>query len=300
MSNDPNADPNDPNDWVMENYLHGDLIDSTGLITDSGGTGIVPVMYTAFGEILDGPGGGLGGGGSPSSGSAGILPAGHPRFAYAGGHGYETATTGNTPGPEGGLTLTGVNPNLPPITLQHVGFRWYQPDIGRFVQRDPAGFVADVNAYLYADADPVDVVDEAGLMSVKVWVRSVKGIWKVVKRSTAIAIAKKNSKSVLVKGAGSSRKAKTMADKAYPGKRVVRHDGHRPGWLPHYQPGTGGGRHIFYDAAIDPLEWLHDIDLEGMCLDALIDFLSEPLTDPPTVDWGPVDRAGQWRRYLDP
>jgi hypothetical protein len=55
---DPNADPNDPNAWSDRRYLHGDLIDSTGLLTDDvatddGATSVSSVFYTAFGEILD-------------------------------------------------------------------------------------------------------------------------------------------------------------------------------------------------------------------------------------------------------
>ena len=32
------------------------------------------------------------------------------------------------------LVLAGSNPRLSPVTLQHLGHRWYQPDTGRFVQ----------------------------------------------------------------------------------------------------------------------------------------------------------------------
>ena len=94
-------------------YLHGDLISSTMLLTDEsgqpvswGGVGVPPaVPYTAFGEPIT-----PGGVGQPP-------PAAATRYQYAGGYGYES----------GLITLYGVNPNLPPITLQHVGERWYQP-----------------------------------------------------------------------------------------------------------------------------------------------------------------------------
>jgi hypothetical protein len=126
--------------------------------------------YTAFGEILDPASGSPLTGDSGAAGGAGRLPAGHPRFAYAGGWGYETpagpgAGGGGSDGPAGGLTLACVNPLLPPIVLQHVGFRWYQPDTGRFVQRDPIGIRADFNVYLYAGSDPTADVDPEGLWS---------------------------------------------------------------------------------------------------------------------------------------
>ena len=59
------------------------------------------------------------------------------------------------------LVLYGANPNLPPITLQHVGARWYQPDIGRFVQRDPIWIFGWLNVYAYAKSSPVDAAEPA-------------------------------------------------------------------------------------------------------------------------------------------
>jgi len=35
--------------------------------------------------------------------------------------------------PDDGLGLAGVNSALPPIRLLHVGWRWYDPSLGRFV-----------------------------------------------------------------------------------------------------------------------------------------------------------------------
>ena len=81
-------------------YYHGDLVGSTMLTTDDSGDDVSTVAYSAFGEILDASG-------SPG----GTAPSGFPRYQYAGGHGYES----------GILSLAGVNPDLPPITLQHLG-----------------------------------------------------------------------------------------------------------------------------------------------------------------------------------
>lgn len=126
-------------------YFHGDLIRSTMLTTDRDSAPVSPVTtYTAFGEFVD-----------PAGNITGEPPADFPRYAYAGGWGYET----------GFLTLYGANPDLPPITLQHLGERWYQPDIGRFVQRDPVGIMGGLNVYLYCDANPLVCVDFSGLWS---------------------------------------------------------------------------------------------------------------------------------------
>jgi RHS repeat-associated protein len=111
------------------------------------------VYYSAFGEILTA-------GGSPG----GSAPAGFPRYQYAGAYGYET---GGFADDAHLLSLAGTNPHLPPITLQHVGARWYDPALGRFVQRDPIGILGGLNTYAYVFACPGNVVDPSG-----------KGIWK--------------------------------------------------------------------------------------------------------------------------
>jgi RHS repeat-associated protein len=125
-------------------YLHGDLTRSTNATSDgasgtfdSGGAA-GPFAYTAFGEHV--------GAGDPTTVS---------RYGYNGGWGYES----------GLLSLQGANTNLPPITLQHVGARWYQPGIGRFIQRDPIGIDDGLNVYGYCDGEPANQADATGLMS---------------------------------------------------------------------------------------------------------------------------------------
>ena len=82
--------------------------------------------------------------------------AGGTRYEYAGGYGYES----------GLLVLAGSNPRLSPVTLQHLGQRWYQPDVGRFVQRDPIGSGGGVNVYEYVSSDPAELVDPEGLEAI--------------------------------------------------------------------------------------------------------------------------------------
>ena len=144
-----------------ETYYHGDQIGSTMATSDdngdiaghSGGT-FAPIAYTAFGEFLDASG--LAGGDPPS---------GHPRYAYAGAFGYETGGFG---GDDRMLWRDGANPNLPPITLQHVGARWYQPEVGRFVQRDPIGIAGGINVYEYGTSNPNFSVDPDGQLVITV------------------------------------------------------------------------------------------------------------------------------------
>jgi RHS repeat-associated protein len=128
--------------------FQGDMIRSTMLLTDSnnGGAAVSDVTaYTAFGELV-----------TPNSELG-------TRYAYAGGWGYES----------GYITLQGVNTTLAPITLQHVGARWYQPGIGRFVQRDPIGIRGGLNAYLYCQANPLNRIDPDGKSG---WWKAIGGL----------------------------------------------------------------------------------------------------------------------------
>jgi RHS repeat-associated protein len=113
-------------------YLHGDLLDSTVMTTNDSGSAVASVAYTAFGEPI---------GTAPDT-----------RYQYAGGWGYESDL----------LILEGA-PATAPITLQHVGHRWYDPSIGRFIQRDPIGVSGGLNVYLYCSPNPLSVADPEGL-----------------------------------------------------------------------------------------------------------------------------------------
>ncbi len=127
------------------------------------------VTYTAFGEpvVPDGAGGWTVGG---------ELPIGMSRSGYAGGHGYES----------GMITLEGENSALPPITLLHVGERWYNPSTGRFVQRDPIGLRGGLNVYAYCGSQPMTAVDPSGCTSIVDWLVGVLGVgrngWLLGKR----------------------------------------------------------------------------------------------------------------------
>jgi RHS repeat-associated protein len=129
--------PYDPNSLKLG--YNGDMLRSTMLLTDQqGGTAVSAVCsYTAFGEPIT-QGAELG-----------------TRYAFAGGWGYES----------GYITLQGVNTTLAPITLQHVGWRWYQPGVGRFVQRDRIGIRGGLNTYTYCRDNPNRHVDPMGLAS---------------------------------------------------------------------------------------------------------------------------------------
>ncbi|MCG8408979.1 MAG: hypothetical protein MI923_27555 [Phycisphaerales bacterium] len=112
-------------------YAGNDLIGTKRLATDDNGAQIERLVYTAFGELVS----------STSS---------ENRYGYGGAWGYER--------PE-------VTDALEPWGWLHVGARYYDPSVGRFMQRDPIGMEGGLNVYVYAEANPVDVVDPDGLTS---------------------------------------------------------------------------------------------------------------------------------------
>jgi uncharacterized protein RhaS with RHS repeats len=50
-----------------------------------------------------------------------------------------------------------------PLPFIRIGYRWYDPSTGRFLQRDPIGIDGGLNVYAYCDGDPVSVVDPDGM-----------------------------------------------------------------------------------------------------------------------------------------
>lgn len=50
------------------------------------------------------------------------------------------------------------------LGLLHVGARWYDPAIGRFISRDPIGIAGGLNVYVYCANSPLGCVDPTGLV----------------------------------------------------------------------------------------------------------------------------------------
>jgi RHS repeat-associated protein len=81
----------------------------------------------------------------------GAPPQASTRYGFAGAWGYQhDALTSGTSAP---------------ADLLHVGYRWYSPSIGRFIQRDPIGLLGGLNAYPYAFNSPTGRVDPDGRLS---------------------------------------------------------------------------------------------------------------------------------------
>jgi len=130
-------------------YTHGDQIGSMRAVTTctvgAGGcicgekaTVLQRPVYTAFGELV-----------------YDLAPQDtFIRYRYAGDWGYEGRLGSETNG--GSDSALGL-----PYT--HVGYRWYNPSTGRFLQRDPIGIEGGLNTYEYAGSEPVREHDAWGL-----------------------------------------------------------------------------------------------------------------------------------------
>ncbi len=125
-----------PGDW---RYFHADMLGTTRLITGGGGFQPANLAYTAFGEVLPLPAygspAGSGGGGAET------------RYGYCGAWGYQN---------------DGLSDAAADIGLLHVGARYYDPRLGRFVMRDPIGLAGGLNTYAYARNSPTVGVDPTG------------------------------------------------------------------------------------------------------------------------------------------
>ncbi len=129
------ADVDASGDWTDQAVAFGNQIGSTELLVDGNGQVAQDWAYTAFGEMAD-----LGG-------------TGDTRYRYAGDWGYEA----NPEIGAGGLALP----------FLHVGFRWYDPETGRFLQSDPIGIEGGLNVYAYLEGNPVWSVDPDGLIPIE-------------------------------------------------------------------------------------------------------------------------------------
>ncbi|MBE7458542.1 MAG: RHS repeat-associated core domain-containing protein [Planctomycetia bacterium] len=107
-------------------YAHSDPLGTLRSHTDASCAAYASFAYTAFGERVDG--------------------GAFQRHGYAGAWGYQA----------------GDFPSGNPAAFLHVGMRWYDPAIGRFLQRDPIGIADDLNVYAYVFGMPTAGVDPTG------------------------------------------------------------------------------------------------------------------------------------------
>jgi len=148
----PGSGYDDPNSADSPAYLGSDLIGTTRRVSNSapinfdthaGPPAIYRTVLTAFGESVS---------------STGSTPTGS---IYAGRWGYET------PG--------GSYDPLTELGWLHVGERYYDPAVGRFMQRDPIGIFGGLNVYAYVGNSPTSAVDPSGLWNPMKWLYTGDG-----------------------------------------------------------------------------------------------------------------------------
>ncbi len=134
---------------AQTHFFHTDHLGTTQIMTNAAGQIIQYQSFTAFGEPADGwPFASLTQPSTPLS-----------RYGIAGAHGYE------------GLPPPHADQNFPYL---HLGARYYDPEIGRFLQRDPIGIAGGLNTYVYAFNNPIAYVDPSGC-GVGSWVLNLGG-----------------------------------------------------------------------------------------------------------------------------
>jgi len=128
---------------------HADRLGSVRWVTDGSQNILVSYVYEGFGKIV----GQNGGGGGP--------------YQFCGLWGYR---------------------NDQDAGLMHVGARYYEFEIGRFVQKDPVhGFILEplsLNCYIYCNNDPINKIDPNGqdpqdpdAPSLWDWIKKIKGFY---------------------------------------------------------------------------------------------------------------------------
>ena len=137
--------------------------------------------------------------------------------------------------------------------LWHVRHRVLDSGLGRWLRRDPLGYVDGPSVYENVGSNPLIWTDPRGLGKVGVirWlVQKVGGsLVKVKKVSKQTAIgARKVGKNIKVEAKSSGvamREGKSIESAAANGGQILKHKPHKPGYLPHYQT-AGVPGHTFY------------------------------------------------------
>jgi len=125
-------------------YYHFDELGSTRLLTDGSGTVTDRYAYDAYGSVL-----------SHDCYSGSVSQP----YQYVGQLGYYT----HWMEPEFGLLQLGV--------------RFYDPEVGRFTQRDPLAYGSTGSPYAYSDGNPAAYVDPSGLRCTLVSSQLIPGIY---------------------------------------------------------------------------------------------------------------------------
>lgn len=85
------------------------------------------------------------------------------RYIY-GAWGEELHSINNVPGGTECRFVGGLGVRTEPVTgLLYMRHRWYDPQLQRFISRDPVGLETGSNLYSYANSNPASLTDSDGL-----------------------------------------------------------------------------------------------------------------------------------------
>ena len=123
--------------------------------------------------------------------------------------------------------------------LVNFRMRWYDPETGRWLSKDPIGLSGGLNLYVLCDDDALNYVDWNGFGKFKLVTKTVKGLKKYISRNSAKKILVEEGGTVTIEGKGVNKAAKRLCEEVSDCP-IVRHDPHQVGWHTHYQPKRGG------------------------------------------------------------
>ena len=86
------------------------------------------------------------------------------------------------------------------VGLYHFLFRSYSPNLGRWLQRDPLGYVDGANLYEYVGSSPLSWIDPEGLKKKKK--KCKRGGWSILDRSFRVEVTTNTSNHRLQSPAG--------------------------------------------------------------------------------------------------
>jgi RHS repeat-associated protein len=103
-------------------------------------------------------------------------------------------TDGPTSGTSSNNRLANTKERDASIGLDNHGFRYYDPEIGRYTTRDPLRYVDGMNMYLSVHNNPINHVDPLGLINKKAMLRLAR---KIAAAGKKLASAKRSVRSAL-------------------------------------------------------------------------------------------------------
>ena len=136
--------------------------------------------------------------------------------------------------------------------LYYYKARYYDPQIGRFLQTDPIGYNDQMNLYAYVGNDPVNLLDPWGEKAFAWTVKLVKGGVKKIKeladKKQAVDAAKRGQDILTTTRQRSSQVSAAASRRGRAGRRDQGHvlrDGSGEKGRPHYHV-EGQSNHIFW------------------------------------------------------